>query len=140
MYSLPQKPYINYTETIHNHSCSDKTCSTTHKSHIFIVNLCWFNDKPKKIIKISNGNECVGAGYPGGGGWHPFAVVFNGRQEDRKEHLYIIPIILNICIFPGFFLLFLLVFCIQSTPETGNRMIIHYLFSFFFILFLLHAL
>lgn len=42
--------------------------------------------------------------------------------------------------FPGFFLLFLLVFCIQSTPETGNRMIIHYLFSFFFVLFLLHAL
>lgn len=140
MYSLPQKPYINYTETIHNHSCSDKTCSTTHKSHIFIVNLCWFNDKPKKIIKISNGNECVGSGHPVGGGGHPFAVVFNGRQEDRKAHLYIIPIILNICIFPGFFLLFLLVFCIQSTPETGNRMIIHYLFSFFFVLFLLHAL
>lgn len=72
----------------------------------------------KKIIKISNGNECVGSGHPVGGGGHPFAVVFNGRQEDRKAHLYIIPIILNICIFPGFFLLFLLVFCIQSTPET----------------------
>lgn len=94
----------------------------------------------KKIIKISNGNECVGSGYPVGGGGHPVSVVFNGRQEDRKAHLYIIPIILNICIFPGFFLLFLLVFCIQSTPETGNRMIIHYLFSFFFVLFLLHAL
>lgn len=95
---------------------------------------------PKKIIKISNGNECVGSGYPVGGGGHPVSVVFNGRQEDRKTHLYIIPIILNICIFPGFFLLFLLVFCIQSTPETRNRMIIYYLFRFFFILFLLHAL
>ncbi len=51
MYSLPQKPYINYTETIHNHSCGDKTCSTTRKSHIFIVNLCWCNDKPKKNNK-----------------------------------------------------------------------------------------
>lgn len=51
MYSLPQKPYINYTETIHNHSCSDKICSTTHKSYIFIVNLCWCNDKPKKNNK-----------------------------------------------------------------------------------------
>lgn len=51
MYSLPQKPYINYTETIHNHYCSDKTCSMTHKSYIFIVNLCWCNDKPKKNNK-----------------------------------------------------------------------------------------
>lgn len=94
----------------------------------------------KKIIKISNGNECIGSGHPVGGGWHPVAVVFDGRQADRKTHLYIIPIILNICIFSGFFLLFLLVFYIQSTPETGNRMIIYYLFRFFFVLFLLHAL
>lgn len=89
MYSLPQKPYINYTETIHNHSCSDKTCSTTHKSHIFIVNLCWFNDKPKKIIKISNGNECVGSGYPVGGGGTPSRW---SSTEDRKagKHIFIL--------------------------------------------------
>lgn len=51
MYSLPQKTYINYTETIHNHSCSDKLCSTTPKRRVFIVNLCWYNDKPKKNNK-----------------------------------------------------------------------------------------
>lgn len=72
----------------------------------------------KKIIKISNGNECIGSGHPVGGGWHPVAVVFDGRQADRKAHLYIIPIILNICIFSGFFLLFLPCFCIQGTPIT----------------------
>lgn len=73
-------------------------------------------------------------------GWHPVAVVFDGRQADRKAHLYIIPIILNICIFPGFFLLFFPCFCIQGTPITGNRMIIYYLFRFFLVFFLLHSL
>ena len=89
MYSLPQKPYINYTETIHNHSCSDKICSTTHKSYIFIVNLCWCNDKPKKIIKISNGNECVGSGHPVGGVGTPSR---SSSMADRKtgKHIFIL--------------------------------------------------
>lgn len=45
----------------------------------------------KKIIKISNGNECVGSGHPVGGGWAPL----RGRlqwQADRKagKHIFIL--------------------------------------------------
>lgn len=72
----------------------------------------------KKIIKISNGNECVGSGHPVGGGGHPFAVVFNGRQEDRKAHLYIIY---NIKYLHLSGLLPSVSSCVLHTEHTGNR-------------------
>lgn len=43
----------------------------------------------KKIIKISNGNECVGSGYPVGGGGTPSR---SSSMEDRKtgKHIFIL--------------------------------------------------
>lgn len=67
MYSLHLKPYINYTETIHIHSCNDKTCSIIPQSHILLLIYVATMTNQKKIIKISNGNECVGSGLPVGG-------------------------------------------------------------------------
>lgn len=68
MYSLHLKPYINYTETIHIHSCNDKTCSMILQIHILLLIYVATMTNQKKIIKISNGNECVGSGLPVGGG------------------------------------------------------------------------
>lgn len=43
----------------------------------------------KKIIKISNGNECVASGHPVGGGGYPFAVPdASGRKAGK--HIFIL--------------------------------------------------
>lgn len=51
MYSLHQKPYINYTETIHDYSCSDIRRPIMPQTHLSTVNLCCHKDKAKKNNK-----------------------------------------------------------------------------------------
>ena len=75
------------------------------------------------------------------GGGHPVSVVFNGRQEDRKAHLYIIPIILNIIRLFRFFCFPLCSISYKKAASiTLQRQIIMYCFLFFRIFVLLHLL
>ena len=64
-----------------------KCAPEIHESQIGSVNLCGVRRKQKKIIKISNGNECVGSGHPLGGVARCLYRLksLETRKEARKE-------------------------------------------------------
>lgn len=73
----------------------------------------------KKIIKISNGNECVGSGYPVGGGWAPLRGRLQwqtGRQESTSlyytyniKYLYLFGLLPSVSSY------------VQHTEHTDNK-------------------